>query len=197
MSMRYPFAASGLSTGGAIPSDGRPVRAEHFNRLFRAVVALEAAIGKDIEGNESDLKTRLAVEMHGDGELRRSVMCEDDPSGNQAGTRRYWDAQQQNVDIGTSGRTFPMSIGYTLFDEPPVCMACCHQTQSQGYNEDQSRRLLVDIAPENVRLYFGRIDGTGPISVVTRAVAWLTVSQNLHVYENDKTWVLPPTRTGS
>jgi len=197
MTMRFPYALSGLGTGGAIPANGRPVRAEFFNRVFRSVVALQAAIGKDIEGSKTDLKTRLAVEMLGDGHFERSVLCEDDPSGNQAGTRRYWDSQQQNVNVGTTGKTFALNIGFTLFEEPPVCMACCHQTQAQGYNTDQSRRLLVDIAPENVRLFFSQIDGTGPASGVTRAVAWLTVSQNLHVYENDKTWVLPPTRTGS
>lgn len=197
MSFPYPYASSALGTKGAIPADGRAIRADHFNRLFRSVVALQAAIGELPEGDAASMKARLAVEMLGDGHFGRSVMCEDDPSGQNQGTRRFWDAQQQEVQLGVIGnRSFAMSIGYTMFEEPPVCMACPHQTQAQGYNEDMSRRLLVEVEPENVRLWFSAIDGTTP-STATRAVAWLVVSQNLHVYENDKTWLLPPTRTGS
>lgn len=197
MTLKYPFASSALASKGAIPSDSLPNRAEHFNRLFRSVVALQAAIGKDIEGTVADLKTRLDFEMNAGGQLAREVITDDDPSGNEQGSRRYWDGQQQNVTVGSPGRTFPMSIGYTLFAEPPVVMFCVHPTAAQGYNTDMSRKLLVDIEPENVRVFFSAIDGASPLATATRAVAWLTVSQNVEVYENDRAWILPPNRTGS
>lgn len=195
MTARYPYQLAGLSTG-AVPTDGRPIREIHFNRIFAEVSAIQATLGKGIEGNETDLVSRLDLQMNPGGALMNEIICEDDPGGNSKPTRRYADTGTEPFTPDVN-ETFPVSIGYTLFDRiSPAFFFTVHTTTADGFINNMSRRFVTLSSPEAVRIFFSQIGG-GVFTPAETDVAWFAISSEIHILEDDVAWAAPPVRTGS
>lgn len=202
MGYSYPFSIATLSSTGAKPTDKKPIYASGFNRLFAEVTALEAAIGLNPQGNKTDLKTRLAVYLNADGTYKRAVVCEDDPSGNQRGTTRFFDSQVDAITINAGGVTggkplIFVPLAYSAWDVPPVFVLCWQRTVAQGYRDELTRNQILAISEIGVNVDTRKFDGHSIDTSDAEKMAWIAVSRNLHVWEEDVAWCLPPARTGS
>lgn len=202
MSYAYPFALSTLATTGDRPADGKPIKASHFNRLFSEISALESAIGTNPQGNKTSLKSRLAVYLNDDGAYKRAFLCEDDPSGNKRGTTRFWDSQVDSVTINagavTGGKPLVfIPLAYSAWDDPPVFVACWQRTAAQGYRDELTMNQILASSEVGVNYDVRKFDGTSINTADPEKLAWVCVSRNLKVWEEDVAWCLPPARTGS
>lgn len=202
MGYSFPFSLAQLSSTGARPIDKRPVYAVHFNRLFQEVTAIEAAIGLNPQGNKTDLKTRLAVYLNNDGTYKRALVCEDDPSGNQRGTTRFFDSQVESITINPSSTAGAkplvfVPLAYTAWDDPPVMVVCWQRTIAQGFNDNLTRNQILAISEVGMNLDVRKFDGHSIDASDAEKLAWIAVSRGLHVWEEDVAWCLPPARTGS
>lgn len=201
MSYAFPYAVATLSSTGDRPINGRPIRDTHFNRLFMETVALASAIGLDPQENKTDLKTRLAVSMNGDGTYKRELLGPDDPSGNKRGTTVFIDTQWTDATInsgsiaGGKPNVF-VPFAYSPWDEPPVFIACWQNTNAAGYDLDLSLHTILAISEIGVNIDVRNINGTVPSTAKTRNVAWICLSRSLQVWQDDVAWCLPPVRTG-
>ena len=201
MSYAFPFAIATLSSTGDRPTNGRPIRDHHFNRLFAEVNALESAIGLNPEGSLADLKTRLAVSMNGDGTYKKELLGPDDPSGNKRGTTVFADTQWTDATINSASITGGkpnvfIPLAYSPWDEPPVFIGCWQNTNASGYDTDLALHVILAISEVGVNYDVRNINGTVPNTAKTRNVAWLCLSRSLQVWEDDVAWCLPPARTG-
>jgi hypothetical protein len=193
----FPYQLANLLGDGSRVLDGEPIRAIHFNRLHREIVAIQSVLGKDIEGGLSNLKARLALEMNGDGSYQREVLVEDDQSGNSFGARRYLDTQQQDFSP-VDDLTYALNVGYTIFDDPPVVFLCAQVDSADAYRVGMARKFLTEVTPEVVRVWFNDYDGGGPSGQpFTETMAWVAFSGALHTFPNDRSWGMPPIRSGS
>ena len=191
---RYPYQMSNLATQGALVFDGQAVRADHFNRLAREVTIMQGVMGIGVAGGAGNLRVRLSQEMQPDGTFKREVLCEDDPSGNEQGCRRYLDTQWEEINIGTKLASFPLSIAYNAFSEPPVCLFSV--MTNGGFDNNADRAFITGNEAWGTRVYFSQINGTKPATSTIR-VAWLAISQRVEVYDGERAWIMQPVRAGS
>jgi hypothetical protein len=202
MGYSFPFALATLSSTGSRPIDKKPIYAIHFNRVFYEITAIESAIGLNPQGNKTDLKTRLAVYLNNDGTYKRGFVCEDDPSGNQRGTTRFFDSQCESVTINPTSTVggkplIFVPLAYSAWDEPPVMVCCWQRTIAQGFSDNLTRNQILAISEVGMSYDTRKFDSTNINTADAEKLAWIAVSRSLHVWEEDVAWCLPPARTGS
>lgn len=199
MDYSFPYSIATLTTGGGVPTNGTPVHARDFNRLFSETTALESAIGKNPQGNKTDLKTRLAVKLNDDGTYKKELVCEDDPSGNARGTTRFMWMDERSVTserdlvIGLFTDLF-LRLPYTTYPSPPVCLFSIEPASSF----DNMERLQISFVSEVGVVVDARTNGGGsPGAAHAVTVTLVAISRDLQVWEDDVPWAIPPVRTGS
>ena len=202
MSYAYPYALATLSSTGDKATNGRPIRPNHFNRIFNEVNALESAIGPNPQGSKTDLKTRLSQYLNDDGTYKQELVCEDDPSGNSRGSARYlnvalWAANTvKRTLISATGLTYYQTtmvpLPYTAFDDPPVVLACIKSASAETEFE---RAQILASQPFVVTIDYRNHAG-GTVGGATKDIIVLAISQLLKTFEEDVAWCLPPARTG-
>lgn len=200
MDYSFPYSIAVLTTGNGVPSNGTPVHARDFNRLFSEVTALEAAIGKGIAGNKADLKTRLAIDMNDDGTYKKELLCEDDPSGNKRGTARFLHG---NISTGTIELNKVLNVyvdlffklPYCLYPSPPVVISWLGSTVA-GHQVGLERPQIRAISEVGVLLEV-RDHAGGAAGALSYNVHFFALSLDLEVFEDNVPWAIPPVRTGS
>lgn len=206
MSVFFPYAFADLATEGKIPADGdavEHVQASHFNRLHQEVTAVESTLGPNPAGSVADVKTRLAVSMGDEGlaygALQGELVCDDDPSGGDRGTTRYLDAQGQGINFPGVGvpviqRSRIIRLAYTLWEQPCALFWTLNTTSTAS--ELHGRTGLLAHSEVAARVFFANHDGTWSVNDVGGTLYWLALSSELRIWEDDRAWMLPPTRVG-
>lgn len=196
----YPYTLSNLSGAGAVPADGKPVRAVHFNRLFREISGIESALGngRQLRG-DSTVGPRLAdrlSELNADGSLKRELITDDDYSENKRGAYRYFDSQVESVTFTTSSMRTTVKLAYSVWDEPPAFFFTYGNTAGT-WEPNLARRLMLGISEVGCRLEGRKFQGN-PVDATTNLhVHWFAVSRSLKVFEDNVAWAIRPVRTGS
>ena len=198
MSIRWPFVLADLTGSGFVPVDGDPIRDKHFNRLFSELVALQGGIGKNPQGTAASLKARLAGAMNDVGTFHSEVLCEDDPSGQERGCRRYVDTQWFTHATGSNQASGSLArFGYTLFREPPVLLSQVHTSNAAGFIDGVANHFILAISEVAANLQFRTVAGGAPPASTTVRAAWMAFSASLEIFAEDEAWTAPPIRGGS
>lgn len=205
MAVLYPYTLSNLDGAGTIPLDGEPVRAVHFNRLFRELVSIEAALGngRQLRGDAAagpTLDDRLSGEMAQDGGLEREMLTDDDPSGNRRGAVRFFDSQVEDIittePSSTNISNIFIKLAYSAWDEPP-CFFFIMGADAGTWQADWARRMITATSEVGARINVRRFNGASLQNTIDGELHWLTVSRNFKVWEDNVAWALRPVRTGS
>ena len=205
MAAAYPAAVATLSTTGQRPADGKPWLAVHFNRLFAEIIAIEATLGignVPPRGAVADLKTRLAAGTNDRGTVKRELLCEDDPSGNQRGTARFWAPQQRSIVFNPKNASGAPPDGfyklpYSVYDdEPPAFFACIGRPDASGFANAKAILAIDSISQIGVVIDVRSQAGAAPTASTTETIYGLAISRNLRIYDDDRKWVVPPGRSG-
>lgn len=202
MAVIYPYRLSDLTATGNVPVDGAAVRGVHFNRLFREISAIQAALGPGdrLRGDYSTLKARIGAEMQENGNLTSELLGEPDRSGNKLGSTVFWDSQQEAVTFsipGTpDGDRYFVRMAYTAWDDPPVFL-CAYADSTNGWQAEAARLLVYDESEIGVSVNVRRFNGASVGSSISGDLHWLAVSRETKVWAGNKAWGLPPIRTGS
>ena len=206
MAAAYPAALATLSTTGQRPLDGRPLLAVHFNRLFAEILALEATLGignVPPRGAKADFKTRINAGLNDSGTVKQELLCEDDPSGNQRATARFWAAQQRNVTFNPKNVAGAPPDGffrlpYAVYDdEPPAFLACVARLDAGGFSDAKAILNIDSISQIAVVLDCRTQAGAAPGVSDSETVWSVALSRNLRIYDDNAKWVVPIGRSGS
>jgi len=198
----YPYTTSDLVNTGNVPSDGKYVRAIHFNRLFSEISALQSALGpgERLYGSTASLDARLDGEMNEDGTLERELLTDSDESGNKLGSTRYWDSQKADTQLSipgsTAGQTEFIRLAYSAWDEPPAFF-CCWGDDDNIWELNAARDLINGVSEVGVQVAFRKFNGGSIDATIDGEVHWLAVSRNRRTWQGGRAWALPPVRTGS
>jgi hypothetical protein len=205
MAYSYPYSIATLSSTGDKATNGRPIRPNHFNRLFKEVNALESAIGLNPQGSQADLKTRLTQYLNDDGTYKKELVCEDDPSGNNRGSARYinlgaWagnTVKKTLIQLGgvTYLATTMIPLPYTAFDDSPVTICCIRSTSAvlASYERLQILASQPFVVTIDCRGHAGAVFGGATLSI---DFVVMNISQFIKTFQEDVAWCLPPARTG-
>ena len=199
MSLRFPYDLPDLTGAGDVPADSEPARGIHFNRLFREIAAIQATLGINPEGSRSTVLARYSEEIRtADGGFKKELGCEDDPSGNKRGCRRYLDSQWILVDTGSTqeART-TLKFGYTLFPEPPALIFGILRDDADGYAQGLFQRTIFALSEVAARIDVRTNLGAAPPANLDYRIAWMALSRNLLIFEENVAWAMQPVRTGS
>ncbi len=198
MPVLYPYTLPDLNGSGARPTDGKPIRAVHFNRSFREITAIQAALGEgdQLRGDLASLKARLAVNMNNDGSLKQEMICDNDQSGNERGGYRYFDSEAKIASLSAGKTRVLVRLSYTHYREPPVFIGCVAHANADTWLANVASQAVEAVSEIGCRLTLRQSDGSAPTAAVSFRYHWLTISSEPIVWEDNVGWAMKPVRIG-